>query len=103
MTFLQPVLLIAFALSMITALVSTTFAHFAADHSRRSGLVPPTTPVFFVFSKNPVIFGVVPSFQEIYSATHRLYDNRFITGCVYIARPAFILAALLLISIFLPL
>lgn len=103
MTFLQPALLIAFALSMITALVSTTFAHFAADHSRRSGLVPPTTPVFFVFSKNPAIFGVVPSFQEIYSATHRLYDNRFITGCIYVARPAFILTGLLVIPNFLTL
>ncbi|WP_162938778.1 hypothetical protein [Brevundimonas naejangsanensis] len=75
---------------------ASALADLAADALRRNGDAPPTTPAFYLFSRNPAALGIRPSFRRLYSNLHRDYDNRFITGCVYIARCAFPLAAILL-------
>jgi hypothetical protein len=89
MTLLQAApFLIAF-LSTATAFISVTGAHLAAEHSKRNGIVPKGTRDFFVFSKNPAVLGVVPSFRAIYSDVHHVYGSRFITGCIQISRVGF--------------
>lgn len=94
MTFLQAApFLIAF-MSAAAGIICVTGAHLAADHNRRRGAVAKGSPDFFVFSKNPAVFGVVPSFRAIYSSAHRIYDSRFISACIHIARAAFLLAVI---------
>ena len=97
MTFLQAApFLIAF-MSAATALISVAAAHFAADHSKRNGIAPESAPEFFVFSKNSMILGVVPSFRMIYSDGHRIYGSRFITRCIQTSRVGFAIAVILLV------
>ena len=92
MTLLQAApFLIAF-MSAGIGLICVMGAHLAADYSRRSGAVPKGTPDFYVFHKSPLGFGLGPSFRAIYSNAHRIYESRFISTCIYIARAAFLLA-----------
>ena len=96
MTGVAGALFIAAFSSLAIGLTAAVGAHLAADHSKRSGAVPKSTKDFFVFSKSPLLFGVVPSISAIFSDVHRRYDSRFITRCFHIARVTLLLGVVVL-------
>jgi hypothetical protein len=95
---IQLLLGITFAISMVTAIVSSMGAHFTADYLKRNGEASASTPDY-AHSAPPPFLDVGISLADLFSSLHTRYKHRFLTGCVYVARIAFISSGILLAAL----
>lgn len=89
-------ILIALVVSMAGSITCIGIANLMADFLKRDGRAAPSAPLFLHNR-----FGFSPDFVEIFSSSHRQYNNRLISNCINIARPLMVLSLILFPACFL--
>jgi hypothetical protein len=96
---IETLLFIALGVSLAVAIISSLGAHLVADYLKRNKIAKKPAPDFVRSAPPPFTLEIGISLLDIFSGAHKIYENSFVSKCVYVARISFVATGTLLLSI----